>query len=321
MTAQAKRALLVALDDRRDRLPLPRLRVGVAAPEAVADRGRLAVGGPLGCGQPVRLLQLLGGVGDELDVPDQRPDPRGRRGDVDGGLDGGALGVAHRRQPIAAGSLGAIQRSGAGRVSRTRRRKRSCRRASPVCSGWNAVAITGPWRTATTLPDAGPATLPGTRASTSTPRPVDSTHGARMNTARTGPPATPVTARSDSNDCHLPAERVAAHGDVEGAELVLVGTGVDGLAREQDHARAGAERRHPGAQALTQRLEQVERPRAASTASSTRRRGAPGPRPPRARTGRRTGTASAPQARSASRCSGTLPCRARTPTGALTTPV
>ena len=46
-------------------------------------------------------------------------------------------------------------------------------------------AITGPWRTATTLPDAGPATLPGTRAQGASERPAS---GAATSAGRESPP-------------------------------------------------------------------------------------------------------------------------------------
>ncbi len=74
-----------------------------------------------------------------------------------------------------------------------------------MISGWNAVASTAPCRTATARPAAAPADAPdrvlgGTVASTSTCGPADSTHGARMNTARTGSPGTPSNRRSVSKE-------------------------------------------------------------------------------------------------------------------------
>src|SRR5215211_3436699 len=51
-----------------------------------------------------------------------------------------------------------------------------CRLSSSLSSGWNATAVTLPCLTATGWPP--------TSASTSTPSPASSTHGARMNTAR-----------------------------------------------------------------------------------------------------------------------------------------
>ena len=68
---------------------------------------------------------------------------------------------------------------------------------SPVSSGWKLVATTSPWRTATILPSAGP---PSTRPRTSTAGPASSTHGARMNTAVSGPPGTPASGTRDSKD-------------------------------------------------------------------------------------------------------------------------
>ncbi|GBD46519.1 hypothetical protein HRbin41_01347 [bacterium HR41] len=61
-----------------------------------------------------------------------------------------------------------------------------------MSSGWKAIATVAPWRTATGWPL--------TLASTSTPVPTSSTHGARMNTARRGPPASPRTGSSHSKD-------------------------------------------------------------------------------------------------------------------------
>ena len=73
-------------------------------------------------------------------------------------------------------------------------------RGSPPTSGWNDVAISGPWRTATILPAAAPALGSSvTRASTSTPPPTDSTQGARMNTACTGS-SSPAKSRSSSKE-------------------------------------------------------------------------------------------------------------------------
>ena len=57
----------------------------------------------------------------------------------------------------------------------TRASSHSCRRVSPSISGWKATARMLPCRTATGWPS--------TSASTSTPSPCSSTHGARMNTA------------------------------------------------------------------------------------------------------------------------------------------
>ena len=65
-----------------------------------------------------------------------------------------------------------------------------------MTSGWNDVASRCPCRTATILPAAGPV---ATRATTWTPAPVFSTHGARMNTAWNGS-ANPATSRSASKE-------------------------------------------------------------------------------------------------------------------------
>src|SRR5207302_2381541 len=65
-----------------------------------------------------------------------------------------------------------------------------CSRSSGVSSGWNATAVTSPSRTATGWPS--------TSARTVTAGPQSSTHGARMNTARSGPPSRPSSSRSVS---------------------------------------------------------------------------------------------------------------------------
>ena len=110
-------------------------------------------------------------------------------------------------------------------------------RASPPTSGWNDVAISGPWRTATILPAAAPALgSSGTRASTSTPSPTASTQGARMNTACTGS-VEPREVQVVLERVDLSPERVAAHGDVEPAERLLADHAVLDPVGEQDHAR------------------------------------------------------------------------------------
>ncbi len=73
-------------------------------------------------------------------------------------------------------------------------------RESPPTSGWNDVAISGPCRTATILPAAGPrAGSSATLASTSTPSPTASTHGARMKIACTVS-SSPANSTSPSNE-------------------------------------------------------------------------------------------------------------------------
>ena len=56
----------------------------------------------------------------------------------------------------------------------------------------------------------------------------------------------------------LPAEGVAAHGDVEPADGLLVGRGVEDPVGEQDHPGARAVRREPRADGGAQRLQQPE---------------------------------------------------------------
>src|SRR5690606_24515665 len=73
----------------------------------------------------------------------------------------------------------------------TRSRNMRWMRSSGVSSGWKEAAITRSWRTMTGWPS--------TFASTSTPSPVFSTHGARMNTAWNGS-SSPSTSRSASNE-------------------------------------------------------------------------------------------------------------------------
>src|SRR4051812_14335530 len=74
-------------------------------------------------------------------------------------------------------------------AARIRSTSHAWMRGSSVSSGWKATAMMFPWRTATGCPS--------TSASTSTPSPVSSTQGARMNTARSAS-SNPVRSRSDS---------------------------------------------------------------------------------------------------------------------------
>ena len=81
-------------------------------------------------------------------------------------------------------------------------RNLSCSRVSSVSSGWNAATRNRPSRASTGRPS--------TSASTSTFGPTSSTHGARMNTARSGVVlAGDVEVGLERRD--LPAEGVAAH--------------------------------------------------------------------------------------------------------------
>ena len=84
-------------------------------------------------------------------------------------------------------------------------------------------------------------------ASTSTPGPARSIHGARMKTAgkRFGPPR--PGSRAALRRLDLAAERVAAHRDVDQIERWLIEAG-DVVGRD-DHAHARAPQRHPGADA------------------------------------------------------------------------
>src|SRR4051812_40479485 len=63
---------------------------------------------------------------------------------------------------------------------------------------------------------------------------------------RREPPARePVDVEVGFERVDLTAERVAAHGDVDGGEATLVGAAVEDLGAEEDHPRARAQRRHP----------------------------------------------------------------------------
>ncbi len=69
-----------------------------------------------------------------------------------------------------------------------------------------------------------------------------------MNTACNGL-SKPVDVQIGLERVDLAAEGVATNADVDAAEAMLVGTTVDDLGGEQDHARASPEGRHSGAQA------------------------------------------------------------------------
>src|SRR6202000_3148526 len=101
-----------------------------------------------------------------------------------------ALGVDHCLLVLSGRPLGVA----AHVVPFTMSTKSSWIRGSPVSSGWKDVAGRAPCRTATILP-AG-CSVP--RISTSAP--ACSTHGARMNTARSGGAAIDVSEMSDSNE-------------------------------------------------------------------------------------------------------------------------
>src|SRR5882757_1258098 len=127
--------------------------------------------------------------------------PAGARGDLDV-LDQlreqlAALGIEVGLLVLGGGPLGVAAHVSLSII----RTNNSCTRPSPVSSGWNAVARTLPCRTATILPAATPATgESGTVANTVTWSAADSTQGALMKTACTGPPATSAKSRSSSNE-------------------------------------------------------------------------------------------------------------------------
>ena len=162
-------------------------------------------------------------------------------------------------------------------------------------------------------------------ASTSTPAPTSSTHGARMNTARTGVRrlrrSRHVQVLLEGVD--LPAEGVAPHRDVETAEGLLVGPGVGDAVGQHDHPGARAVGRHArrraacaaarcSSNARTSLSIVVDSPPGITSAVDVvelRAAGAPvGPRPAGSRAPRR--------------CSRTSPWTARTPmlTGVAVTP-
>src|SRR5690606_422808 len=169
----------------------------------VGDRGLLRlldgvverrVAGRVTAAHPGRDLDVLDELGEELAAAS-----------VDHGLlvlRGRPLGMSGHAAVLAP-SVSCALGGQAGRAAemsppdaRTRSTKNEWTRASPPTSGWNAVATSGPCRTATILPTAG------SRARTSTPAPTSSTQGARMNTPGTVPTAAaePVSVTAPSND-------------------------------------------------------------------------------------------------------------------------
>ena len=144
-------------------------------------------------------------------------------------------------------------------------------------------------------------------ASTSTPGPCSSIHGARMNTARTGPPSRPAISRSASKERIWRPNALRRRDDVHQAEVVAV---------EHDQARRRCRDRRAGARERAQRLGQAlaldaERHRRRLAAGDARARRGLGPR---LRAASRTSRGSAPSARSTRACASKPPCRARTPT-------
>src|ERR1019366_9370427 len=78
------------------------------------------------------------------------------------------------------------------RTASTCSRKSRWRRSSPVISGWKVSPMWAPWRTATGSPSRVPRT--------STPSPIDSMRGARMNTPRKGRSPSSETVMSASKE-------------------------------------------------------------------------------------------------------------------------
>ncbi len=175
-------------------------------------------------------------------------------------------------------------------------------RRSPVTSGWNDVASRCCERTATARvlasvlvlpsilsagppmvsrkPCAKPCAAPTqqgllrrgswTPASTSTPPPTRSTHGARMNTACTGVSSFTRCGQTAEVQVRfeglaLAAEGIAPDRDVQSTQGLLrmavpVGGRVRDLVREQDHARTATVDRHAGGDPLPERLRKPEDP-------------------------------------------------------------
>ena len=172
-------------------------------------------------------------------------------------LDHADVALLHLASSSGRGSGRARRRAGlsCGRGLRCSCTSQRCTRTVVGCSsGWKATARMLPWRTATGCPS--------TSASTSTPSPASSTHGARMNTARSGPD--PPRLEVGLERSHLAAERVAPARSRRAAEVVAV---------EHDQAGAGAE--HGLARARPARAAARPGPRARcrASSSSTRRRG------------------------------------------------
>jgi hypothetical protein len=122
-----------------------------------------------------------------------------------------------------------------------------------------------------------------------------------MNTACIGPPR----CRQDQHQSRrldLTAEGVAADGDVQRAESLLIFSAVQHVLGEQDHPGAGAVRRQSASQCRDQGLAQPEDPRQLVDGGGLSA-GQHDPIQSASSAGRRTGRASAPHAVSARRCS------------------
>src|SRR5436190_9173793 len=193
----------------------------------------------------------------------------------------------------------------------------SCTRGSAVSSGWNAVAISGPCRTATILP----ALLPSaTVASVSTSGPHLSTHGARMRTAVIGRPGSGnhSTTRSDESTCRPNALRRTVTSRPPTPTCSAVPSSTRSASRiipaQEPNAGMPSPTRFCSGSSSSKVTSSlpivVDSPPGMTTASTCS-----------SSSGRRTRTASTSQDVSAARCSRTSPCNASTPiVGALTSP-
>ena len=151
------------------------------------------------------------------------------------------------------------------------------------------------------------------------PAPTASTHGARMKTACTGCVETgEVEVALEGVD--LAPERVAADGDVETAEGLLVGGAVLDPVGEQDHPGAGAEGRHPVGDPLAAAARSSSKIRASLAIVVDSPPGITSPSQASSSAGRRTARASQPSPRRTARCSRTSPCSASTPILGWSTP-
>ena len=187
-------------------------------------------------------------------------------------------------------------------------------RRSPVSSGWNDVPQTLPSRTIDRVPV-------DRRQDLDVRRPPSRTQGARMNTARTGPPRCPATSRSVSKESTWRPKALRSHHHVEHPELRL-GPSLGGRPGEEDHPGTGAQawagrRRSMAAQRLDEAepLGQLADGGGLPTGDDQAAEAVEvGGRAHQHRLGARPPPAAAA-------CSRKSPCRARTPTRTVTSPV
>ena len=226
------------------------------------------------------------------------------------------LVVAHFEWPDMRASFWSM--TGLDECDVTRSTKTRCRRPSPPTSGWNDVAISGPCRTATILPAAGPwAGSAGTLASTSTPSPTASTHGARMKIACTGS-VSPAKSRlvSKESTCRPKALRRTVMSRPPRVSWPSMPSSMRSASRIMPaqvpktgsplaiRSRSGSSRSKIRASLAIVVDSPPGRTKPSHSASSD---------------SRRTATGRAPRESRTRRCSRTSPCRARTPmTGAGT---